>query len=296
MPAFSLGEMTIARVEELALPIVKFDELFLDMPPDALRHYRDWLGPDGYDPITERMVNSVHTWVVRTGRHVVLIDTCMGNDKSRPGLPTGDHLNTPWLARLAECGVSPEQVDFVMCTHMHADHVGWNTRLQDGRWVPTFPNARYLFSRDEYEHWDPQDGAATGWGQDGVFNDSVLPCVEAGQVTLVDDGYAVDDVFVVEAAPGHTKGNIIIRASSAGATALFSGDCLHTPLQIAYPDVNTIVCEDPVQARRTRRRILEECAARGHLLVPAHFPPPFLGRISGDGDRFRYHPGLAQIR
>lgn len=295
MNEFALGEMLVTRVEEFMIPMVTPDELFVGMPESAVDQFGDWLGPGGFHPASGRLLMSVHSWIVRTGTHIVLIDACMGNHKSRPALPHGNMLDTPWLSRLAEHGISPEQVDFVMCTHMHSDHVGWNTRLLDGRWVPTFPNAKYVFSRREYEFWDPSSGGGEGWGQEGVFEDSVLPCVQAGQVELVDDGYAVDDALVVEAAPGHTEGNIVIRAQSAGSTGLFSGDCLHTPLQIAYPEVNTIVCADPDQSRATRRRILEDCAEHGHLLMPAHFPPPFVGRISAHANGFRYHPGSARI-
>jgi glyoxylase-like metal-dependent hydrolase (beta-lactamase superfamily II) len=178
-----------------------------------------------------------------------------------------------------------------MCTHLHADHVGWNTRLRDGRWVPTFPNARYLFARREYEHWSPDIGGAEGLGQEGVYEDSILPCVEAGLVTLVDDGYVLDDAPQVEPAPGHPAGNSVVRARDRDKIGLFTGDCMHTPLQIACPEVNSIVCDDPVQARTTRRRILAEAAEYGHLLIPAHFPCPYVGRVSAQGDAFKYHPG-----
>jgi len=295
MAGFALGDIHVSRIEEALIPLVTVDELFVGMPDDALARHGDSLGRGGFDAVTGKLTFSIHSWLVRTGRHMVLIDSCMGNHKVRPGLPYGDNLDTPWLSRLAASGVTPEQVDFVMCTHLHMDHVGWNTRLIDGRWVPTFPNARYIFSRREYEYWDPAEGGGTGWGQDGVFEDSVLPCMAADLAELVDDGYTVDDCLVVEAAPGHTRGNVVIRAASRDTSGIFSGDCLHTPLQIAYPGVSTHVCEDPVMAQATRLRLLDECAEHGHLLMPAHFPPPFVGRVSRDGAGFRYHPGTARI-
>ncbi|SCW38120.1 Metallo-beta-lactamase superfamily protein [Sphingobium faniae] len=177
-----------------------------------------------------------------------------------------------------------------MCTHLHADHVGWNTRLIDGRWVPTFPHARYLFSRREYEHWDPHGDNADAYGQANVFQDSVLPCMEAGLVTFVEEGHGVDDQLTIEGAQGHTIANTIIRASSGGMTGLFTGDCMHSPLQIAYPHINSMACELPEQARATRLRILEEAADGGHLLLPAHFPPPHVCRIRRSGEAFQYLP------
>ena len=288
--SLTIGQLQIDRVEEFCAAVVAPQELLSGLPDDAVSRHADWLLPDCIDPGSGRMITSVHSWLVRTRHHTILIDTCYGNDKTRPSLPAADHLDTPWLARLAQKGVHPDEVDFVMCTHLHSDHVGWNTQLKDGRWVPTFPNARYIFSRKEYEHWRSNLSNADTWGQGGVFEDSVLPCMEAGLVTLVEDGFSLDDNLMVEAAPGHTLGNAIIRARSQGSTGLFSGDCMHTPLQMAYPDVNTVVCEEPALARQTRRRILTECAEHGHLLLPAHFPPPFVCRVSAAGDAFRYHP------
>jgi glyoxylase-like metal-dependent hydrolase (beta-lactamase superfamily II) len=205
----------------------------------------------------------------------------------------GNELNTPWLSRLADKGLRAEDIDFVMCTHLHADHVGWNTRLVNGHWVPTFPNARYLFARREYDYWNPMTGPdSRSHRYDGVFEDSVLPCVEAGLATLIDEGFIVDDALRVEDAPGHSEGNILIRASSRGITGLFTGDCIHTPLQIVYPNCSTSSCIDPEAAIATRRRILSECAEYDHLLIPAHFPAALFGRVAAHGDSFRYRPGL----
>jgi glyoxylase-like metal-dependent hydrolase (beta-lactamase superfamily II) len=291
MPFCEIGALQIDRVEEFGGPNVRVEDFMVGVPEGAIEANLDWLAPDCYDIATAQLVTTVQCWIVRTPHHTVLIDTCCGNDKER-SLPTMHRLSTPWLERLAAKGIGPEQVDYVMCTHLHGDHVGWNTRLVDGRWVPTFPNARYLFARREYDHWNPAGDGAKGYGQEGVFQDSVLPCMEAGLVTLVDEGHVLDDSLEVEAAPGHSAGNTVIRARSAGATGIFSGDCIHTPLQVAYPDVNSAACEEAVQARITRRRILSECAERGHLLIPTHFPAPYVARISASGSAFKYHPGF----
>jgi glyoxylase-like metal-dependent hydrolase (beta-lactamase superfamily II) len=290
MPILTIGDMQVQRVEEFCGPSIPADFLLTDIPEDALETHGSWLFPKIIHPETRCLVTSVHSWIVRTRHHNILIDGCYGNDKPRPGLPVGNMMQTDWLDRLAACGLQPKDIDFVMCTHMHADHVGWNTRLIDGRWVPTFPNARYLFSRREYEHWNPQGENATSYGQDNVFNDSVLPCMEAGLVTFVEEGHTVDDQLTIESAIGHTVANTIIRATSAGKTGLFTGDCLHSPLQIIYPNVNSVVCELPEEARATRWRILEEAAEHGHIMLPAHFPPPFVCKVGRDSSGFRYLP------
>ncbi|WP_432013631.1 MBL fold metallo-hydrolase [Streptomyces cucumeris] len=237
------------------------------------------------------MVISDHTWVVRTPRATVLIDTCWGNDKPRPGF--GGNLDTPWLRLLEELGVTPDDVDIVVCTHLHSDHVGWNTRLVDGKWIPTFPKARYVVPRAEFEYW--QKAGRSEFGHDAAFVDSVLPCVEAGQVDLVEPGYVIDGCLTVEAAPGHTVGQVIVRAESLGERAVFAADAIHVPLQLAYPDSNSIACDDPEAARRTRWRLLEECAKTGDLLISNHFPAPYYGTIKRAGDAFALADILGEV-
>lgn len=287
---FAIGELRVSRVEETCQPMFPPDVMFPDLPPDALKKHMSWLAPNFFDPDAGLIVASIHSWVVRTRHHTILIDTCGGNHKDRPQFPVLNQLDLPWLDRLAAAGVSPEQVDFVMCTHLHLDHVGWNTRLADGRWVPTFPNARYLFGRTEYAHWTGMPADARGVNQN-VIEDSVLPVVEAGLAQFVDDGFVLDDMLTVEATPGHTAGHAMIRANGGGATGLFTGDALHNPIQIPYPDLNSGFCEDQAQARITRRRILGEAADRGHLILPAHFGPPHVGRVRREGDAFAFLPG-----
>lgn len=296
MKPFNIGQLVIDRVEESCQPAVPPSYFLKGLPADAIERHRDWLVPNFFDTVTGLVPLSVHTWVVRTSRHVVLIDTCTGNHKQRPGFAHGNNLSLPYLERLAEKGLRPEDIDYVMCTHLHLDHVGWNTRLQDGRWVPTFPKARYLFSRTEYDAFNP----ATGPGDpnpvnEGAFEDSVLPVAEAGQMLLVDDGYTLDDELTVEAAAGHSEGHVVIRASSGGDAGVFLGDVLHSPLQCCYPDVNSAFCQHPDAARHTRRRLLQDAAEHGHLLLPAHFPAPHVGRVTADGDGFRFHPGAARL-
>ena len=283
-----IGRLEVQRIEEFLGPAFPPAVFFPDLPADATERHKDWLVPRYYDPAQGLFVVSIHSWLIRTPHHTVLIDTCVGNHKERPDFPVFNQLNLPWVERLAAAGVAPEQVDFVMCTHLHVDHVGWNTRLENGRWVPTFPRAKYLFGRQEFEHWT---GAGAPEGGRAVIGDSVLPVVEAGLSELVDDGYCLDDTLTVEPTHGHTAGHVMIRARSGGSTGLFSGDAMHNPIQCCYPDVNSGFCEDAAAARASRRRILEESAERGHLLLPAHFGAPHAGRVRADGDAFRWLPG-----
>ena len=285
----AIGSLEIQRIEESHGPGFPPQMMFPDLPPDALEKHASWMVPNYYDPQANAFISSIHAWLVRTPHHTVLIDSCVGNHKPRPQFPRFNQLDLPWLDRLAAAGVAPEQVDFVMCTHLHVDHVGWNTRLEDGRWVPTFPRAKYLFGRQEYEHW-----AAAGAPEIGnaVIQDSVLPVVEAGLSQLVEDGYCLDDTLTVEPTHGHTAGHVMIRASSGGTTGLFTGDAMHNPIQCCYPDVNSAFCENQEAARATRRRLLCDSAEYGHLLLPTHFGAPHVGRVRADGDAFAFLPGV----
>ncbi|MCC2595864.1 MBL fold metallo-hydrolase [Pusillimonas sp. MFBS29] len=242
--------------------------------------------PTFYDATENRFRTSIHSWLLRTPNCIVLIDTCVGNHKQRPQVPRFHMCDTPWLSRLAEAGIQPEDVDYVMCTHLHCDHVGWNTRLSNGKWVPTFPNARYLFGRKEFDRWDARRADYQHRHiNDHVFNDSILPVVEAGQMMLVDDGYELDGVLTVEPAPGHTAGHVCIRVASGGKRAYCSGDIFHHPLQIHHPQLYTGFDDDPDGGVRTRLRLLSACADENAILLPAHFAEPHacFVRRSGSG-------------
>ena len=222
----------------------------------------------------------------RTGRHTILIDSCIGNDKSSPGFEAW-HKRTDFRlpAQLAEAGVAPEAVDFVLCTHLHVDHCGWNTRLRDGRWVPTFPNAKYLFASAEIAF--VERCAARG---DPVFDESVRPVIEAGQAEIVDTDHALDDEIWLEPLPGHTPGQVGVHIRSHGERALMCGDAIHSPIQLVYPQWSPIYDDDPERARSTRRDLLEACCDQDLLMMTTHFPLPSMGRIlsGAEGFRMRY--------
>ena len=288
----TIGDMTVSRIVEYEGPIFPPGFLFPDADDETLRAHADWLQPAFIDPDSGHLIMSFHSYVVRTPRHTILVDTCLGNHKHRPQRDFWHMRDGPYLADLAAMGIAPEDVDFVMCTHLHVDHVGWNTRLIDGRWVPTFPNARYLFGRRELEHW--QSVAAAGSVESvnhGSYQDSVLPVVEAGQAVLVDDGHTLDDGIWVEDAPGHTPGNAMIRLKSAQGNAVLTGDTIQHPLQLARPDWSSAFCDDPVLSRESRTRLIEAAADTDTLVLTGHFPDPVAGRIvsaTGGGFRFRF--------
>ena len=283
-----VGEYEISRVVESEVPFIEPHVFLPDFTPDALEANRDWLEPRYADPATGKLIFAFQSYVVRTPRHTILVDTCVGNDKPRPNRPAWHLQQWPYLADLARSGVTPERVDFVMCTHLHIDHVGWNTRLDNGRWVPTFPNARYVFARKEYEFWEERDRTGTQGLVLNVFDDSVRPVMEAGQVELVDMDYEFEKGLWFEPAPGHTAGNMVIHLESGGARAVLSGDVLHHPLQLVRPEWSSRACEDRAQSAATRRELIERYADTDTLIAPAHFASPSIGRIVSSRGAFAY--------
>ena len=281
-----LGEVTIARIEDQLEPRNPPKVMFPNFRDDIWEAERHWLVPKYFVADGSRIRTSNHSWLINTGGRIVLIDTCIGNHKNRPQSPHHHMRQVPWLERLAAAGVRPEQVDCVFCTHLHADHVGWNTRLRDGRWVPTFPNAQYLFGREESARWDSRraDYQALRFN-DFVFDDSILPIAESGQMTLVDDGYAVDESLVVESSPGHTRGHASVRLRSGGREAVFCGDILHHPVQIPYPELWCSFDDDPERALKTRKDLLDASVDRDVWLMPTHFAEPHCCRVVSDGAR-----------
>lgn len=261
------------------------------MRQDVVDEYRDLLIPFCINPETRGLKLSIHTWIVKTAHHTILIDTCNGNHKERPAFELAHQLNLPYLDRLAAAGVRPEEVDIVMCTHLHVDHCGWNTQLRNGRWVPTFPKAKYIFSRAEYDQWNPADTRFPKAAiNENVFNDSVLPVIEAGQAQMIEGTHAIEDALIIEPAPGHTYGSIVLKLESQGQRGLFAGDTLHHAVQVLRPAWNSGFCDIPEQSAATRRRLMEHCAEHDALLMPAHFPPPHAVRVRAKGDNFEFTP------
>jgi glyoxylase-like metal-dependent hydrolase (beta-lactamase superfamily II) len=287
MNEIKLGDVTVTRIEEMHGPIMPAGAFFPDMPAEAWPEQRDLLVPDHFSAGDDMVHAAMQTWVLRSEGRTILIDTGIGNDKTRPAVEAWDHLNLPYLDRLAGAGVRPEDVDLVINTHLHSDHIGWNTRLVDGEWVPTFPNATYLMPRVDFVHWNPANNPGIAGGvNENAYEDSVAPVDAAGQIVLWADTYAIDGNLTLEAAPGHTPGSGVIKLHSGGDRALFAADILHTPLQLAHPDHDSCFCEDPAQARATRRRLLGWVADNGALMLPAHLSGHGALEVRRSGDAF----------
>jgi glyoxylase-like metal-dependent hydrolase (beta-lactamase superfamily II) len=279
-----VGDISIVRVTEQFGPGFAPDVLFPDWDQAVLDRHRSLMIPGCFDEAQNRFIASIHTWVLKTKHHVILIDSCGGNHKNRPQLPRFHQQNHPFLERLADAGVLPDQVDYVCCTHLHVDHCGWNTRLIDGRWVPTFPNAKYVFSRAEYEHWKGPAGR-DGFNA-GVYEDSVLPVVDSGQAEIIDSDGAIGNGLILRATPGHSVGHVAIELGDRGQKGIFSGDIMHQPLQVFRPDWNSAFCDNAEQARASRRWLLEHAAEERAPVFTAHFAESSVGQVTRRGDGF----------
>lgn len=285
---FRIGQATVTPVVEMIDHSFAFLRFFPAATEADLQENIGWMAPRHYDTARERVLLSMHSWLVEVGGKRILIDGCVGNDKQRTGRPDWCGLSTAFLDRLAEAGATPEQIDYVMCTHLHADHVGWNTRLVDGRWVPTFPNATYVFARNDFEYWQAQDEPGKVSPHLESFHDSVLPIIAAGKAVLVDDRYVLEGVLHLEPAPGHTPGHVAVWLRADDAAGAFTGDIIHHPVQVHHPDWSCMGCIDPAQASATRRRVLGQCADQQAILFPGHFMAPHAARIHRSGDGFDF--------
>ena len=263
-----IGQLDVSRVVDLETPTSpRF--LFPQMTRESMRQHLHWAAPHFYNPETDRMFMSIQSFVLRTRYHTILVDTCLGNDKKREYEGWNMRKGT-YLEDLRKAGVAPESVDYVMCTHLHVDHVGWNTRLEGGKWVPTFPKAKYILAKTELEHWQKQ-----GEGESAqVFKDSVQPILDAGQAVAVDMNHVLNDEVQLEPTPGHTPGHVSVHLASKGKEAVITGDMMHHPVQIAEPDWSSKFCEDPAQAARTRREFCTRYADRDIWILGTHFAPP----------------------
>lgn len=265
-----VGDVTVTRIVETHGPIMPTGAFFPTMPQEAWDQHQDQLIPEHLDA-DGLVLAAMQTWLVRSEGRTILIDTAVGNNKDRPAVEGWNHQNVDYLGRLAEAGVRPEDVDLVVNTHLHVDHIGWNTRLADGEWVPTFPNATYLMPAVDFHFWNPANNPAVEGGvNQNAFADSIAPVHAAGQVQLWEDTHRIDGGLLLEAAPGHTPGHAVIKLESGGDRALFAGDIVHTPLQLEFRDHSSCFCEDPVQAGHTRRRLLSWAEDVNALLLPAH--------------------------
>ncbi|MFD9001312.1 MBL fold metallo-hydrolase [Streptomyces sp. NPDC059582] len=285
---FVLGDVEILRVVEWQAPYAPARDLVPDCGPEVWQDHRELLAPDHWDPGSDRAVVALQTWVVRGGGRTVLVDTGVGDGRERPGNPLFHRRTGDLLGRLARAGVRPEDVDVVVNTHIHGDHVGWNTRDLAGEWVPAFPAARYLLPAADDAHFGPAGGYGGGVRVDDrlIYEDSIAPVHRAGQAVLWEGAHRVDAHLTLEAAPGHTPGSAVLRVASRGERAVFVGDVLHSPVQILHPECSSCFCLDPGQAAASRRRVLEQAADLGELVIPAHFGGTGVMEVRRQGSAF----------
>ncbi|GAB3832638.1 MBL fold metallo-hydrolase [Kribbella italica] len=289
MDQITLGDVSVTRVKEYYGTVEMDPATFFPESPDgSWDEHRDWLAPDFWNPETGEVVAALQTWLLRSGGRTILVDTGVGNHKDRPYAPVWSRRDTDFLDNLAAAGVQPEDVDLVVNTHLHIDHVGWNTRLDGRTWVPTFPNATYLMTQRDFDFWNPANGhqPLLGRGNQNVFEDSVAPVHEAGLTHLWDDTYRIDENLALELAPGHTPGSSVLTLDSGGDRALFVGDLVHTALQIVEPETNSCFCENPVESRATRHKLLGRAADGNALLFPAHLGGHGAAEVVRDGAKF----------
>jgi glyoxylase-like metal-dependent hydrolase (beta-lactamase superfamily II) len=287
-PPLIIGAASITRVEESTFGVLDPFEVYPDINPEGLAAEQSWLAPRFFDAATRRLILAFQGFVVRSAGKLIVVDTCVGDCKVRRRADF-DQQRWGWLDRLSGAGIDPHEVTHVVCTHFHVDHVGGNTRLEDGRWVPSFPNARYVFPREEYLWWTSAAGARAMERTGDYLADSIEPVIAAGLADLAPADLAITAEVGLRPAPGHTPGGVVVEVASQGARALLLGDVLHTLLQIRHPHWSTRFCTDPEASRRTRTGILEEAADRDVWLLPNHFPAPTAGRVSRAGDRLRWH-------
>lgn len=286
MQEIQIGDVTITSIIERDGPWRTAAAMFPAYDPVVGAAYLAEMDPVVYDSASGKMIITYQTFVIRTPHHTILVDTCTGEDKGYPA--PMDFPKRPWLDDFHAAGLSFEQIDYVFCTHLHLDHSGWNTVLRDGRWVPTFPNAKYIFHKREYAAWEEAD--KRGENPPGnVWRFNCEPIVAAGQALLVDDDYVLDDLVSLTPTPGHSPCHCCINIQSKGQRAVVTGDMMHHALQCREPDWSTIFCWDPVQAAQSRRTFLTSVAETDTVILPVHFPSPTAGRIEADGDRFKYH-------
>ena len=276
---WNVGKVRITKIVELET--VGSTRFILPLAGNEEIRKLPWLVPD-FATEEGRLKMSIHSLVVETPSRRIVVDTGLGNDKQGRNVPTWNNRKTPFLETMTAAGFPPDSIDTVLCTHLHVDHVGWNTKLADGKWVPTFANARYVFGKTEYEHWrDHSDGPDKA----AVFNDSVQPIAEAGKADLVASDARLSDEITLIPTPGHSPGHISILIRSDGEEGLLSGDVAHHPCQMAHLDWSSTVDFDPVQSAVTRRQLFGRFADTPTLVIGGHFGA---GRIRRDGDAFKF--------
>jgi glyoxylase-like metal-dependent hydrolase (beta-lactamase superfamily II) len=275
--AITLKDVTIHPVVEQQGPFFDVMEFFPTLTKELLEENRSWLQPTFIDPVSGRLVLCVQSFVIKTPHHNILIDSCVGNHKPRPARPFWNMMNSDRFEKgLAAAGLTANDIDYVMCTHLHVDHVGWNTRLENGRWVPTFPKAKYVMADRELAYWtqkEKDDPSGVPW-----ITDSVLPVVEAERAQSIQ--------FIPT--PGHTIDHYSVLVGEPGHDAFITGDMIHSPIQGKYPELGMRADYDSRQAGQTRRKVFDRFCDTSTVMCVVHFPSPSTGRVRRWGNGYKF--------
>lgn len=284
-----IGKATIKRIVDLAEMPMKASFLFPDSTPEMLHAAHDELGDIHVDYVNQSLLLSFQAFLIDIDGKLILVDSCCGNDKNRERVAGWHKRQGPFLENLALYGVAPEDIDFVMCTHLHVDHVGWNTRLVNGKWVPTFPNAQYILARKELSHWKSiysNKKNQIGMSYQG-YKDSVLPILDSGQAMIVESDFDFGSGVFLEDTNGHSPGHVSVHCQHEKDHALICGDVFHHAIQLRNPDLSTNFCSDKDASRETRHRILSTYADTDTLILPAHFKAPLFGSLARDKGAYK---------
>ncbi len=282
-----LGNADLFRVEEMAMisPLAFYTEDEALIAANWSWLFPKYVGEDRECP------SIFQSWIVQVGGKIIVIDPCTGNGRNFPDFAPAHMLDTPYIERFQATGIKPTDVDYVFCTHLHMDHCGWNTELRGGKYVPTFPNAKYIMVQREFDRWDPRRPGHVSIPQNvGTFENSVLPVLEAGLAEIVPANHRINEHFSVEPAFGHTVGHSLLRVETDVREAYFAGDAFHHVLEVHYPELHDKAAEAPDVELATRHRILDTCIAKNALLIPAHFPDPFGGTVSRKDGHYHFTP------
>ena len=280
MLSWQVGRVKITRIVEMDLPVPA--QMFLPQATPEVLRKSPWLYPHFVSDDDAILKLSIHALLVEAPGLKLVVDTCIGNDRPRD-ITGGQPLSTPFLQQLGDVGWSRDGVDAVVCTHLHVDHVGWNTMLENGRWVPTFPKARYLIGRQEYEFWGAHDDEE----QQTILGDSVKPIFDAGLAELVELDHVISPEIRLTPSTGHTPGHVSVLIESEGERAAITGDMAHHPCQLAHPDWSPAFDTDPAASVASRQRLFAEWADQPTLVIGTHFPDPTAGQVVRDGDVFK---------
>lgn len=292
MNRFTIGSIKVTRIQEWQGGFSAPEYLFPSCTAEDWSSLEEEFTPEYFDAQSGKLYAFLQSWVLDTGEYRILFDTGAGNDKPRPNLPIFSNLKTDFLLNLAKAGYQPEDIDYVVCSHVHVDHVGWNTRLIDGKWEATFRNAQYLLPLADRDYWNPQvteigPGEIGRLVNDGMFEDSVRPLMNSGRLVWTEDGHEILPGITLRTFPGHTPGSTVMYVHSGNMKAMFVGDLMHHPAQIYHPYWNSQFCEDQEMAILSRLRMLKQAASTDAVVIPAHFGGEHIVKIASEGSGFR---------